>query len=314
MGVDTDAHWSDRVSRSIALAHIARQADGSYVGSWGSYVLRSAFQPIFAFTGGRLDLVAFEGLIRPFRRGEAVAPPAFLGIVEQQDRLHVETLCRTLHILNGATFLDPAKRLFLNFDPSVYDDAAVVEAALRDMRLCMHEGGIEPARLVCEVTEQKSSSAANLCVLVQALRAERYGIAVDDYGVDESDMERVSALKPDIVKFDALWTARMMETGSGAALLAVMVEQFAHRGIATVFEGVEEEWQVERAERIGVTMVQGYALARPRLMPDRFTDFDGAPEPGNAEPQSPTTPGRAGGDAMQSRALPANRRFGRRRA
>lgn len=303
------------MSRSIALAHMSRQADGSYVGNWGSCVLRSAFQPIFAFADGRLDLVAFEGLIRPFRQGMAVAPPAFLGMVEHQDRLHVETLCRTLHILNGATFLDPTRRMFLNFDPSVYGDAAVVQAALRDMRLCMHEGAVEPGRIVCEVTEQKSSSAANLGALVEALRTEGYGIAVDDYGVDESDMERVAALKPDIVKFDALWTARMMETGPGAALLAAMVEQFTSRGIATVFEGVEEEWQVERAERIGATMVQGYALARPRLMPDRFSDFDGEPAgPGGVDPYGPAVPGRKRGETMRAGHLPAHRRFGRRRA
>ena len=261
------------VSRSIALAHIVRQADGVATGVWADYTLKSAFQPIFAFCHGRLEIVAFEGLIRPFRDGAVVSPPEFFRCVPAVDRLHVETLTRTLHLLNAGTFLDPPAMLFVNFDPSVFVERQLADSALRDMRLTLHEAGIDPRRIVCEVMEKRSASERALASFVEALRDHGFRIAVDDYGAEESDMERVAALRPDIVKFDARWIARLMDTRPGFALLKVMVREFSSRGIGIVFEGIEDTRQLDLAEKAGADMVQGFVLARPELVPFSFAAF-----------------------------------------
>ena len=62
------------MARSVGLAHIIRQDDGTSAGVWGVFILKSAFQPIFAFDHGKVTIAAFEGLIRPFRDGEALSP------------------------------------------------------------------------------------------------------------------------------------------------------------------------------------------------------------------------------------------------
>jgi EAL domain-containing protein (putative c-di-GMP-specific phosphodiesterase class I) len=261
------------VPRSIGLAHIVRQDDGTSTGVWGAHTLKSAFQPIFAFEAGKLTVAAFEGLIRPFRDGEAWTPAAFFNGIPAADRLHVETLTRTLHLLNAATCLPPESSIFVNFDPSIFTDRAVADAALRDMRLVLHEAGIDPRRVVCEVTEQKSGSEEALFDFVATLKKNGFRIAVDDYGAEDSDMNRIRDLHPDIVKFDAKWITRLMESGPGYALLTTMVSTFAEQGIRTVFEGIEDSWQLELAEKSGASMVQGYALARPELAPTTFSAF-----------------------------------------
>jgi EAL domain-containing protein (putative c-di-GMP-specific phosphodiesterase class I) len=261
------------VSRSIGLAHIIRQDDGTSTGVWGTHTLKSAFQPIFAFHGGKLSITAFEGLIRPFRDGEPWSPLAFFNSIPAADRLHVETLTRTLHLLNAAACLAREASIFVNFDPSVFTEPAIAEAALRDMRLVLHEADIDPRRVVCEVTEQKSASEEALFGFVGALKANGFRIAVDDYGAEDSDMNRIKELRPDIVKFDAKWITRLMESGPGFALLTAMVSTFAAQGIRTVFEGIEEGWQLDLAEKSGASMVQGYALARPEIAPTSFAVF-----------------------------------------
>jgi EAL domain-containing protein (putative c-di-GMP-specific phosphodiesterase class I) len=266
------SNWS-QVARSIGLAHIIRQDDGTSAGVWGVFVLKSAFQPIFTFDRGKVTIAAFEGLIRPFRDGEGLSPGVFFGLIPPGDRLHVETLTRTLHLLNAGACLDPKAAIFINFDPSLFSERAVADGALRDMRLVLHEAGIDPRRIVCEVTEQKSASSETLHGFVQALRSHGFRIAVDDYGAHDSDIERIRALKPDIVKFDAQWITRLMESGPGFALLHAMVTNFADQGIVTVFEGIVEGWQLELAERSGASMVQGYALARPEIAPTSFAQF-----------------------------------------
>lgn len=258
--------------RSVGLAHIIRPEDGPATGVWGVFTLKSAFQPIFAFEAGRLSIVAFEGLVRPSRAGVAISPASFFASVPAEDRLHVETLARTLHLLNARP-LDRAASIFVNFDPSVFADGEVTDTALREMRLVLHEAGIDADRIVCEVTEQKAASPEALSSFVEALRAHDFRIAVDDYGAEESDFRRIEELRPDIVKFDAHWIVHLMDSKPGAALLRTMVETFETMGIRTLFEGIEETWQLELAERCGVAMVQGYVLAKPELAPTSFSVF-----------------------------------------
>lgn len=301
------------MSRSVGLAHIIRQKDGTSTGVWGVYTLKSAFQPIFAFReGGRLEIAAFEGLIRPFRDGEGVSPGQFFNSVPAADRLHVETLSRTLHLLNAGACLDPRTALFVNFDPSLFSEPAIARGALREMRLVLHEAEIDPARIVCEVTEQRAAESA-LHMFVAALREHGFRIAVDDYGAEESGIERINALKPDIVKFDAHWITRLMSSGPGYALLEAMVSRFRGRGITNLFEGIEEAWQLELAEKCGVDMVQGYVLARPEIAPTSFASFSRvSARPAVAEETPPTSLGHSTAPAPAAPPGGRARFFGRR--
>jgi EAL domain-containing protein (putative c-di-GMP-specific phosphodiesterase class I) len=268
-------------------SHIIREDDGTSTGVWGPFVLRSAFQPIFAFEAGKLSLTAFEGLLRPFRDGEPLPPLAFLNGILAAERLLVDNLALTLHLFNAARWLPESAAIFVNFDPSVLVDPVVAEAMIRDMRLTLTETGIDPHRVVCEVTERETVSQEALFALVASVRASGFRIAVDDYGADDSDMVRIHDLRPDIVKFDAGWISRLMDTGPGYALLSTMVSTFAGEGIRTVFEGIEEGWQLELAEKAGVTMVQGFALARPELVPADFSALKPAASAGHHAPHAP---------------------------
>ena len=261
------------MSHKSALAHIVRHDDGTSTGVWGPFTLKSAFQPIFTFQNGKLIMTAFEGLIRPFRNEQPVAPSVFFAALPAIDRLQVETVTRTLHLFNAKACLPEHAAIFVNFDPSVFFDRSIADGALQDMRVVLSNAGIDTSRVVCEVTEQKSASQEALYQFVGALRASGFRIAVDDYGSHESDINRIRELRPDIVKFDAQWITRLMETGPGFGLLSAMVEIFAKQGILTVFEGIEEDWQLDLAEKSGASMVQGYVLARPEIVPTSFGTF-----------------------------------------
>lgn len=291
------------MARSTGLAHIIRQDDGISTGVWGLYTLKSAFQPIFAFHNGKLSVAAFEGLIRPFRDGEPQSPGTFFNTCPAIDRLHIEALTRTLHLLNAGACLPQEASIFVNFDPSVFTTREISDSALREMRLVLHEAGIDPRRVVCEVTEQRTASEEVLYQFVEALRGNGFRIAVDDYGADDSDINRIKELRPDIVKFDAQWITHLMDSGAGFALLKTMVSSFEEQGIRTVFEGIEEGWQLDLAEQSGASMVQGYVLARPELAPTSFRVFSTA---GSAGPADAT-----GGSMTIEPVLPPPLRSGR---
>lgn len=256
---------------SVSIAsHIVREEDGTSTGLWAPFALKTAFQPIFAFDEGKLSVAAFEALVRPFRDGAPATPPAFLNGLPVAERIVVENLLHTLHLRNAAVCLPPEAAIFINLDPSVFIAHAVAETTIREMRIILAETGINPHRVVCEVTEKETVSQESLYTLVTSLRGNGFRVAVDDFGAEGSDMERIRDLHPDLVKFDGEWMKTLMGSGPGYALLAAMVSRFAEQGIGTVFEGLEEGWQVELAEKAGATMVQGFALARPELAPGQF--------------------------------------------
>lgn len=261
------------MARSVALTHLVRHENGTSEGVWAGHTLRSAFQPIFQVRDGKLALTAYEGLLRAFRDGEPVSPVQFFASIPTVDRLHVETLTRTMHLLNAATCLDEKAWLFVNFDPSVFVDRAAADLALREMRLVLHEAGIDAQRVVCEVTEHPSGEQEAFVGFVEALRHHGFRIAVDDYGAEESDVFRVAELRPDIVKFDASWVARLMDTSAGFGLLRTLVEKFEERDIRTVFEGIEDADHVDLAVEAGASLLQGYALGRPEIATPRRLDF-----------------------------------------
>ncbi|MET0169441.1 MAG: EAL domain-containing protein [Aliihoeflea sp.] len=299
------------MTRGLGRAHIEQEADGTVVGRWGPYVLRTAFQPIFEFDGSGLRQHAFEALVRPSRDGSPLSPNTFFKAIAAGDRLSVEALARDLQILNAGIALGPDVVLFINFDPSLFCERSIVDAARSEMREVVAEARLQPARIVCEVTEQSSASVGALQDFVSALRSDGYRVAVDDYGTESSDMERVKQLHPDIVKFDSRWIGRLMETRSGIALLKVMVEEFRQKNILTVLEGIEEDWQIDVAAEVGVSMIQGFALARPEIartglpIATALVDLDGASD--CDPPQSPSAR-RAGGPAQKR----PGRVFGRR--
>ena len=258
---------------------VQRDEKGNYVAVYGPFMLRTAYQPIFRLTRRGADIHGFEGLIRVHTAdGKKLPPDRFFPLVRDEDRFLVECVCRELHLRNMARFSELPPVLFANFDPSVYEDRVATDAEITRMEHMAAQVGVPPSRIVCEITEKRARSDGALAFLVDRLRGAGYRIALDDYGADESDADRIGQIAPDIVKFDAGWIRRLLETPAGYNLLATMVNQFHARGIQTLFEGLEERWQLELCESMGVELAQGFILARPELAPAHFADLFATPE------------------------------------
>lgn len=253
--------------------HFLTDEKGFHTTSYGPFILRSAFQPIFSQdSGGRLTIEAFEALIRASSNGKPVSPGHFFSLVEPEDAVFIDTVCRELHILNMGALGRKNARLFVNFNSSLFDAVADIEDEADRMVEVAVQAGLRPSRIVCEITEQGSGDTTVLHRLVSALRARMFRIAVDDFGADDSDIQRVTELNPDILKFDAAWVRRFTETSAGMGLLKLMVEQFIDQGVTVLFEGLEEDHQVEFCNQVGVQLMQGYALARPEIVPTTFDE------------------------------------------
>ncbi|MEM9106130.1 MAG: EAL domain-containing protein, partial [Pseudomonadota bacterium] len=187
-------------------------------------------------------------------------------------RPSVDALCRRLHLMNASLERSKDVLLFLNVDPSLYKDNRQIAAQIQQLTTDVSESQFSPARIVCEMTEQHTVGSNRITYLTEALRDAGFRIAIDDYGAVASDARRVEQVRPDIIKLDAAWVVRLMESESGFATLKDTVGRFRRSGASVVLEGMEKAYQVELAWGAGADLVQGFALARPQMAPTNLSE------------------------------------------
>ena len=242
-------------------AEVEFRHDGHSIAAHGFGVaLGSAFQPIIGAVSGRT--LGWEGLVRPRNQaGQALPVAAFLdNFATGNEMARVDRICRSLHLANFVRAAPSDGYLFLNLHPrhllstrhhgEVF--ARIAEAA-----------NVPPQRIVMEILEHKTSDEAQLAEAVKALKARGFLIALDDFGQEGHSVhyDRLTALKPNIVKFDR----SLIAGGSDARqyLLRRLVGAVHALGATVVAEGVETDIEATMAREAGVDMLQGYLIGRP---------------------------------------------------
>ncbi|UCJ15072.1 EAL domain-containing protein [Pseudomonas sp. MM211] len=128
----------------------------------------------------------------------------------------------------------------------------------------LERSGIDPKRVVFEITELGGASQ-RLPGVVARYREAGARIAIDDFGAGYSQLDRVLALQPDILKLDMRLfqeAARGGPSGEVVKALAMMAEK---TGCWIIAEGVETNAELDFALECGARYVQGYLFARPEL-------------------------------------------------
>jgi EAL domain-containing protein (putative c-di-GMP-specific phosphodiesterase class I) len=134
-----------------------------------------------------------------------------------------------------------------------------VEGVRRSLRL----SGLEPARLVLEITESTLIDDSELATRqLTELRACGISTALDDFGTGYSSLAYVQRLPLDIIKIDREFVQSVNESRS-QALANTIVNMARNLGLRTVAEGVESESQALELARIGCEFAQGYLFFKP---------------------------------------------------
>lgn len=269
------------MSTDKLFSKLVRADDGAWSTVYGSFVIKSALQPIFRIAeGNALEMDGLQGLIRPQRDGDSFSPGEFLPLVEAADRPALQGLMRSIHILNAGQLRRDDLSVFVSFDPRLYDDERALRHEIDLMRHSAREARLSPGRIVCELSGRTGQTTHTLEYYAARLRGSGFRISISDYGSGEMDADSASALKPDFIKFDSPWVRDYMTNPAGFALLRVIVRQFRDKGMQPVFDRLEEAWQVDFCRALGVPLLQGYALARPQLAPTDFNErFSTLPSP-----------------------------------
>ena len=178
-------------------------------------------------------------------------PPAALRRLDRQVREHA---------LAGFHQAPEDWFLSLNISPR-WISRLRPEQPLPSLKQLQHSG-IDPARIVFEITELGGGSA-RLPGVVERYRQAGARIAIDDFGAGYSQLDRVLALQPDILKLDMRLFQQAARGGPSSEVVKALAQMAEKTGCWIIAEGVETEAELDFALECGARYVQGYLFAKP---------------------------------------------------
>ncbi len=243
--------------------------------------LSSAFQPIFRADG---KIIGREALLRAsvHEQFELLPEAAFEETYQTGRLVQFDRLVRTIHLLNHDRRFPEHELLFLNVHPRLL---SAVNDHGRTFEQILHYYSVPTSQVVIEI---KESAVADSVVLAEAIRNYRnlgYKIAVDDFGlaqrglkklsglpgtyerlvsnIHHDELTRVLALRPDFVKLDGAVLADPQATG----VIYSLVSSLRAAGIQVGIEGIETGSQLAIARKAGADFLQGNYLAQAESAP-----------------------------------------------
>jgi diguanylate cyclase (GGDEF)-like protein/PAS domain S-box-containing protein len=132
-----------------------------------------------------------------------------------------------------------------------------------DVRAALEESGLDPKRLVLEITESVLMDDTELAVQrLQDLKALGVALALDDFGTGYSSLSYLSRFPVDILKMDRSF----LQEGSSPeahSLATAVVGLGATLALEVVAEGIEHAEQWDTLRELGCELGQGFLFARP---------------------------------------------------
>jgi EAL domain-containing protein (putative c-di-GMP-specific phosphodiesterase class I) len=216
-----------------------------------------AFQPIVDASTGQI--YSQEALVRG-QNGES-AQALFLSmhpdILEHADRLFRKKAI-SLAGQQGITSL-----INLNVMPSALERSADILMEAIDVA---QECGLQAEQLLLEITESEIIiDVATFADSIDELRRAGLKFAIDDFGAGYAGLNLLADFQPDVVKLDMKLVRNIESRGPRQAIVRGIARTCIDLGIDIIAEGVETEDEFDWFVGEGITLFQGYLVARPSI-------------------------------------------------
>ena len=118
--------------------------------------------------------------------------------------------------------------------------------------------------LEIEITESaKVTDLDTLVARIDQMRNSGFSVAMDDFGVESSNLAMLSFVKIDVLKIDKSFVKDIVTNKRAQIIIGTMTKMCEEMGIQLIAEGIEDEQQLDVVREYGVKTVQGYLFSRP---------------------------------------------------
>ena len=228
---------------------------------------RLLYQPIVALRTSRI--VGCEGLLRWDDPERGLVPPGdFLGSLEETGlivpvgRWVVEEACR-----QAARWaeLTPAEQTPLRVTANVSPRQIAQSDFIDDLQTALTDSGVDPSLIYLELTETALIADPRAAwTALSAARGLGVGLALDDFGTGYSSLSHLRNYDLELLKIDGTYVGALGERPTDDAIVEHVVSLARALGIATLAEGIQEAFQVERLVAFGCELGQGYFFFDPQ--------------------------------------------------
>ena len=213
-----------------------------------------------------------EALVRKIdEQGVIISPDNFIpdyeenGLINYIDIFVLKTVCRMLK-----DWRERGGRVF-KVSVNVSRVTLIAEDTIKNGVAICKKYGIDPCLIDVEITESFGLLEKELLVdLIKRMHEAGFSISMDDFGTSFSNLELLSQVHFDTVKFDKSLTDSIVDNPKTQILFKAAVSMCREFGdTLTLAEGIENEEQLKVLQKLGCQLGQGYYFARP-LPEDEF--------------------------------------------
>lgn len=126
--------------------------------------------------------------------------------------------------------------------------------------MMLNEFNIDRSRVIIEITESKGD-LDKLVEIAAVYRGHGLKIAIDDFGAGFSQLERVMAIQPDIIKLDMQLFQNATRGGIASDIVHLLSRLAKRTGCRIVCEGVETDEDFHFGLSCGAQYMQGYLFS-----------------------------------------------------
>ncbi len=228
------------------------------------------YQPIVGSSSQRPAGV--EALIRWHRPGHGLVPPdEFIPLAERSgliidvDRWVLRNVAKQIVAWDADGHLSDMS-ISVNISGRSLSSVDFVSWVVRPLE----EYGIDPARIVIEVTESAIlDDLATAALKLEQLRQRGIRVAIDDFGTGYTSLAHLRSLPVDILKIDRTFT-----NDESVLSLVQLIIDMGHLLQATITaEGIETREQAALLRQMGADNLQGYYFGRPKPAGEVVSDL-----------------------------------------
>ncbi len=203
-------------------------------------------------------IVSYEALVRLEIDGAFFTPYHFLNAARLSGLL--PTITRIVVDKGLAKIAGTNLTLSIN----ITEDDLLQEFLEEYLTAKTSEYDVDPQQVVLEILEGISATGKNNHIAqLSRLKQLGYKLAIDDFGTEYSNFERIVELHVDIVKIDAKYIKHIDTDSKSYEITRAIVFFARNAGIKTVAEFVHNEAVQHVVESLGIDFSQGYLFSEP---------------------------------------------------
>jgi diguanylate cyclase len=200
----------------------------------------------------------FECLARMIYNGTLIYPSSFIETAEMTGML--PDITRLMVESSFTYFKDRDEEFSINISEYDLNDGYLEE--FLDEQIRFHQ--IDPSRVVLEVLEGISAHGAEKSIeQLLGFKERGFRLAIDDFGAQNSNFERVLHLQVDYIKIDGRFI-KQIDHDFNSFQIAKTITDFSHGiGAKVIAEFVHSPEVLAKVLELGIEYSQGFLFAKP---------------------------------------------------